>query len=374
MIATGLSLPSVNLNMFDLYVKELPKHYSEYSENFFIDNINQYKNKSVCIFGNGNSAYELANLLNPLTSKILIYSNKQNTNWALSSHYVGDIRSIYLPFIDTFSLKSLNAINHFVDKNLKIKQENIGDSYKIYNCNCCDSYDEFDHIIFCSGWKFDPSIFDFDVKLNENLKYPMINSKFQSINNDNLYFIGGLMHVLDYKKGSGGFIHGFRYLIKLLFKINYDIPHEIKYFNINNVEDINILINFILDRLNTSSDIYQMYGFLGDIFLYNSKNKTLKYYSNINIVSNIINDYDYDIRFILKLDYGDVITNILSFDKQFSSLGNENYSTFLHPIIKITDNKNNTIDIVHFIEDLYANFYDKKHYFDKFIRLFKSYF
>ena len=56
--------------------------------------------------------------------------------------------------------------------------------------------------------------------LTKNKKYPEINGKYESSNNTNLFFIGSLMHSLDCKKSSGGFIHGFRYLIKFFVNMN----------------------------------------------------------------------------------------------------------------------------------------------------------
>ena len=378
-IATGLSIPYYNLEYFYIDVKEELKHYYHYPENYFKDNINDFANKSVCIFGGGNSGHEIANILIPVSNKILIYYYN-NAKWALSTHYVGDLRSVYLPFMDTFALKSLNGIDNLqinYKRIVYITQKNKGEKYTIRFCECdkesCYS-ESYDHILFSSGWKFDNSIFDFDISLKINDKYPFIKYNFESVNNDNLYFIGELAHSLDYKKGSGGFIHGFRYLIKIFFKLNYDVPHEITNFNIRTLDDTENFCKFICNRLNTSSDIYQMHGLLGDIFYYNSKSKIIDYYSNVYLNSQFeLNKNEFDFVFCLSLEYGKIVTDITEFDKTYSSLGKESASTFLHPILKIF-NKKDIIDIIHFDENLFAKFETKIKYLDRFVRLFKAYF
>ena len=382
-VATGLSVSSVNTKFFEIDVKEPIKHYNDYPKNYFKDNIDDFKNKSVCIFGDGNASFELANILNSVSSKILVYSNKKYTSWALASHYVGDLRSVYLPFMDTFALKSLNGIDNLnlhERKKCYITQKNKDGMYTVsnynYKCECdCFPKNSFDKIIYCTGWRFDDSIFNFKVELEE--KYPRIKTNFESSNNDNLFFIGELMHTVDYKQGSGGFIHGFRYLIKLFFKMNYGIPNEIINFNIKKEEGLSSFVEFILFRLNTSSDIYQMYGFLGDIFFLDSESGNIKYYSNVNIGDKgyifLKNKDPYNFQFSVKLDYGPVINDITMFDKHFSSLGNESKSTFLHPVLKIEDSKHTLIDIVHFNENLFAEFTNKAEFFEKFVRTIKSY-
>ena len=48
----------------------------------------------------------------------------------------------------------------------------------------------------------------------EQGKYPIMDEVWGSTKVKNLYFAGTPMHGRDYRKSSGGFIHGFRYLIR----------------------------------------------------------------------------------------------------------------------------------------------------------------
>jgi cation diffusion facilitator CzcD-associated flavoprotein CzcO len=109
-IATGLSKPV--MPPFPGKTAVPPKHYSEFSKDHFKKSeiLETYRNKSLLLIGNGNGAFELGNLLNPYCSSVTIYGRSVKA-WSASTHYTGDLRSVYLSFLDTFLLKSQNAIN-----------------------------------------------------------------------------------------------------------------------------------------------------------------------------------------------------------------------------------------------------------------------
>lgn len=53
----------------------------------------------------------------------------------------------------------------------------------------------------------------------------MTEEGYESINVPGLYFAGVLGHGKDYRRSAGGFIHGFRYTARALFRML-----EVKYF------------------------------------------------------------------------------------------------------------------------------------------------
>jgi thioredoxin reductase len=399
-VATGLSKPNLPNMLLD--VKEKIKHYADFEKDYFKNetNLAKYENKSLIIFGNGNAAYELGNLLNPYCSRISIMGRKPK-DWSISTHYSGDLRSVYLPFLDTFLLKSLNSFDHTTGS-IKITQESDKSKYNIsYYYKINDfieeqpiySMSDFDHVIFCTGWKFDNSIFDFNVELTTNDKYPKIKPHYESSNNKNLYFIGSLMHSLDFKKSSGGFIHGFRYLIKNFVNINYELGFNINVFRNNYV---NSLAKQIYNKINYTSPMYQMYGEIVDFFYFDKKTKEIIYYNNVSI-NLVLNGYfkmNTDQLFILSLEYNKkTITDIHGFDKTLSSVGDESSAALLHPILRVynyieehlldlnytnleSDNKvlkSMLIDEIHFDEDTYANFTDFSKYYEKLFRTLKMF-
>ena len=395
-IATGLSKPNIP-NILNI---EYSKHYSEFPLNYFLSpqNLNKYKNKKVAIIGNGNSAFELANLLTPYCSTILILGRKSPTP-SLVTHYTGDLRSKYFHFYDTFLLKSLNAFDsHCVSNKLSISKHSDNLLYLERTCDCqCPYYRDpvsFHEIINCTGWTFDTSIFDPSITPNIEPfynKYPEITGKYESTNVKNLFFIGTLMHSFDYKKSSGGFIHGFRYLIDNFVKINFTNFTSIQ------LNTLSSLCSHFYKRINTSSALYQMHSQLCDIFYLH--NDTFIYYEQIPL--SYIFTYNNDKItlpstniFILTLEYGnDLQTDIKKIGSRTTSVGSENKALLIHPVLRIYNNKSNTfgsnhsfypsydtlsqepelIDIIHFDEDLLTNFTNKDIYLQKFFKIIKGY-
>ena len=368
-IATGLSKPNYPVNFTSPKDHHI-KHYADLEKNNFIENIQKYKNKKVILIGGGNSSYELANLFDKVCSTVIILGSSKKLS--IVSHYVGDIRSLYLPFLDSFYLKSLNGIDT-LDKNNKyiisINKDTTNENYGKYCIkHAIDMSDYYgnkltfvDDIIFCTGWTFDKSIFNFDISTTINGKYPEVSPAFESSDNANLYFIGALMHSRDYRNGSGGFIHGFRYLIKLFLQINYTIPISTLCFNFNgNMSCYEELAKHMFNRINYASSLYQLYGTMCDIFYYDKEQSKIIYIQDWTI-----NNVDYlkinnSYINILKLEYGPEETMI-------HKLGGFNKwnPSFLHPKIYILSRQNKEttlVDLVTFEEDLIADFSSEKMY------------
>lgn len=384
-IATGLS--KMNKPNYRINTKKEIKHYGEFEKDFFLkkENLEKYKNKKLLIIGSGNAGYELANILNNYTSSILMFGKPRD--FSIVSHYAGDLRSIYYPFLDTFFLKSLNAIDHIsyeensfvisgINEVNEIDNKNYGKLYLTYNNNKLYENDEinyYDEIILCTGWKFNKDIFGFNVNYTINDKYPEIKPNFESINNENLFFIGSIMHSIDYRKSSGGFIHGFRYLIKLFVQINHNnlFPFEIKKFKFNGTLDFyEDLCSHILYRINNSASLYQMFGTMCDLFYYDKNSREIIYYNNLtkNYINNMMKDLPKFYN-IVQLDYGEK-----QYDIRKISNFNKYNPAFIHPEILIVEKDNEKIklnDKIIIEEDLFADFTNKK-YQDKIIRTIKG--
>ena len=110
-IATGLSLPSIPKCPIIANNHKNIKHYSEFEKDFFCkkENLEKFINKTVYIIGSGKSSLELGNILNEYTSNIFIAGKPRELS--IISHYVGDVRTIYLPFYETFFLKTYKLLS-----------------------------------------------------------------------------------------------------------------------------------------------------------------------------------------------------------------------------------------------------------------------
>jgi len=389
-VATGLSKTKIPATITDNSKTKI-KHYGDFEKDYFKkpENLDKYRNKSLLIIGNGNAAYELGNLLNPLCSSIAI-AGKKPKEWAMSTHYTGDLRAVYIPLYDTFLLKSLNGFDYSSGKFI-IDQETPTSQYTIsFRCDhdACttkhpyipDSRKAWDHVILSTGWYFDDSIFDFDVELTQpNKKYPAINSAYESVNNENLFFIGSLMHSMDFKKSSGGFIHGFRYLIRYFFNLNYDRAFNVQNFKITAQEPLTAIVQHVIGRMNRASSLYQMYGQMCDIFYEDQATSTFVYVNDVHI-----NHYYYNPNwpvghiFILTLEYGhkEPVTDIYKLGIRITGLGSESDSTLLHPVLRVFKEGTKTklqVDEIHFDEDLFANFTMQTKYIDKLERALKMF-
>ena len=384
-IATGLGKPNMGGIINNT---STVKHYSEYPTDYFKkpENLAKFDNKHLLIFGNGNSAYELGNLLTPRCSTVMILG--RNTKpWAMATHYAGDLRSVYLPYNDTFILKSLNAFDSIssIDK-MNVTINSDGDKYTVTtNCGACSILHPYvgtppggyDHVILCTGWQFDKSIFDFDLEMAINNKYPAIADDFQSVNNPDLFFIGALMHSRDYKKSSGGFIHGFRYLIQYFFNLNYVGKFDSIVFKTNNM---NALINHIIYKINYTSAMYQMFSQIVDVFIYDPEKKSIEYINNVHFT--FITTYPRNEEltfFILSLEYSnsEPVTDIRKIGSRVTSIGNEGKAVLLHPILRVIKDvgpiNKSLVDEIHFDEDLFARFTDQPRYIDKLRRTLKMF-
>ena len=88
----------------------------------------------------------------------------------------------------------------------------------------------FDVVITSLGWEYDRSVFTVgdvlpdlmgDPRRPNQTPYPSLTPEFESTNAPRMFFAGAATHGLDrYRyKASGGFIHGFRFNIRTLFRI-----------------------------------------------------------------------------------------------------------------------------------------------------------
>eukprot|EP00928_Gymnodinium_smaydae_P068048 TRINITY_DN5109_c0_g5_i2.p1 TRINITY_DN5109_c0_g5~~TRINITY_DN5109_c0_g5_i2.p1 ORF type:complete len:772 (+),score=60.84 TRINITY_DN5109_c0_g5_i2:47-2317(+) len=142
--------------------------------------------------------------------------------------------------------------------------------------------DPVDHVIRCFGWRMNVSIFDESLHLQTThfRKYPAITGAYAAKGVPGLYFAGTLNHGLDFRKSAGGFIHGFRYTARVLFKLleetNFDIPFPHTSvplivqspFGAELTQGLKTLISKLQGRINEASAPYQMFQALGDMVVF----------------------------------------------------------------------------------------------------------
>ncbi|MFC6584093.1 hypothetical protein [Sulfitobacter aestuariivivens] len=125
----------------------------------------------------------------------------------------------------------------------------------------------YDHVICCTGFRFNPDIFDADIRpeLRHFDKFPAMTAQWESEETPNLWFAGTLMQSRDFKKTMSGFVHGFRYNIAALVKFIAGREAQTSFPTSTAPVEGTPLIDLIIDRISLSPALFLQPGFLGDV-------------------------------------------------------------------------------------------------------------
>lgn len=227
-----------------------------------------FTDQRVLIIGKGNSGFETAeNLIE--TAAVIHVSGPSSIRMSWQSHYVGHLRAVNNNFLDTYQLKSQNAL---LDGNI-LRIERDPDGYRVtVSFSRADEVTKdirYDRVIVCTGFRFDHSVFAPACRpaLVINDRFPAQTSAWESVNIPDLYFAGTLMQVRDFKSSTSGFIHGFRYCIRALHHILEQRYHDTSWPHQVLSADPAVLANTLLYRANRTSALWQQFGQLCDLML-----------------------------------------------------------------------------------------------------------
>jgi len=296
------------------------------------------KNKKIGILGGGNAGFETANMLKTCARSVHVFTKKNN--FASLTHYPGGLRLQHGELFDRYFLKSLDSVEITNTFNEITHCSDPNDCYK----------NKVDFVIYCGGFTgFRPSIIT-NMSAQSNFRFPASGEFYSILNSNNRgWYAGVLMHEHDYKKSSGGFVHGFRYLIKSQLKFIHATETGIWDTSIV-TNDINHIVQNTILRVQESSGLYQMQGMLVDVIckFTNGYFAYLKEIPHIwiNSVLNVLKDFNYTSEntknlilkdyCILKLEYGDI--KEWNFELAVTNgYANSFPPQFLHPTIEHSD-------------------------------------
>lgn len=300
-----------------------------------------FLNQRVLILGKGNSAFETADNL-VAHAAVIHVAGPSSLRLAWRTHYVGHLRAVNNNFLDTYQLKSQNAI---LDGNVKrIERRADGKlsvTFSFVRANEITKDIPYDRVIACTGFRFDSSIFADDCRpqLVHRDRFPAQDEQFQSVNVPGLYFAGTLMQVRDWKKSTCGFIHGFRYAVRALHHILEREARGGVWPSRALPSDPEALRDAVLARLNVSSGLWQQFGFLADTLVVDDEGAT-RYYEEVPIDYQATSDFkDAPLRFSVSLDYGPNHDKHDPFDVDIgritqSEVANAHEGHYLHPIVR----------------------------------------
>jgi len=232
-----------------------------------------------------------------------------------------------------------------------------------------------DHIIRCFGWRLDDSIFDpetMKVGTTHNGKYPAIGFDYQSRTIPGLYFAGTLAHGLDFRRSAGGFIHGFRYTARALFRL-FEAEDGVAWpgYLINLRPDPKAAVleaaRLLWRRINEASGPYQMFQALGDMIVF-LPNGTAQFMEEVPL-QHFLPKHVQAPRLIWTFKYGKdfhgkaVLEPFLAPDAYLA-----NASKFLHPFIQFFPAGSNHPSAQHWLpEDIFTQ-WDSAQIYDPLVR------
>jgi thioredoxin reductase len=227
-----------------------------------------FLDQRVLIIGKGNSAFETAdNLIE--TAAVIHVAGPSSIRMSWQSHYVGHLRAVNNNFLDTYQLKSQNAL---LDGQIR-SIERTGDGYRVsFSFSRADEFVKelrYDRVIVCTGFRFDDSIFAADCRpaLVIDDRFPAQTPEWESTNVPDLYFAGTLMQARDFKKSTSGFIHGFRYGVRALHRILERKYHGLEWPYRELSARPEELACAVLERVNRTSALWQQFGVLCDLLV-----------------------------------------------------------------------------------------------------------
>ncbi|MEU5876185.1 NAD(P)-binding domain-containing protein [Spirillospora sp. NPDC047279] len=225
-----------------------------------------YVDQRVLIIGKGNSAFETADNLVE-TAAVIHVAGPNSVRMAWRTHYVGHLRAINNGLLDTYQLKSQNAL---LDGDVKRVDRQADGSYLVtVSFARADEVTKdipYDSVIVCTGFRFDAEIFEAGCRPELTIagRFPALTPAYESVDVPDLYFAGTITQSRDFKRGTSGFIHGFRYGVRALHRVLEHRYHDTAWPSREIPADPDAMAAAVIERVNRSSALWQQFGLLGD--------------------------------------------------------------------------------------------------------------
>jgi Pyridine nucleotide-disulphide oxidoreductase len=258
---------------------------------------------------------------------------------AWQTHYVGHLRAVNNNFLDTYQLKSQNAV---LDGNVR-SIERAGDGYLVRfsfsRANELVKELRYDRVIACTGFRFDASIFADGSRpqLVHRDRFPASTPAYESVNVPGLYFAGTLTQTRDFKKSTSGFIHGFRYGVRALARILDQRHHGRAWPHREIGAQPEALADAVLARVNRTSALWQQFGVLGDLLVVDGSGP-VRYLEEVP--ADLAREGEFgDDYFIVTLEYGPDHDKVDPFDIGVGRIaqdqpGEAHDAAYLHPVVR----------------------------------------
>jgi len=353
-VATGMSKPLVpdipGIELADGYV-DAPRDPQAYA------------GQHVLILGKGNSGFETADEL--LESAAVIHvASPESVRFAWQTHHVGHLRALHNNFLDTYQLKCQNAVlDAAVESIRRLPDGRLGATVSYSHAEGEREELVYDRVINCTGFRFDSSIFSGSCRPELTLggRFPDQTSMWESVNVPDLFFVGTLMQVRDYKKTTSSFIHGFRYNVRTLHRLierrdfGKGLPNRPVPATVEGLADA------ALERLNRSSALWQQFGFLADAAVVPAGGGEARWFEELPV--DWVREGGLELSpgdqcYLVTLEFGPNQVDPFRIERA-PDPGRAGDSAFLHPVVRRLDGERDAASI-HLLEHLYGEWHDEE--------------
>ncbi|MFI0446654.1 NAD(P)-binding domain-containing protein [Actinomadura sp. 6N118] len=330
-VATGVS---------QLYVPPIPGIESAERYDTFETDPASFADQQVLVIGKGNSGFETADALLEKAAVIHV-AGPHSIKMAWQSHFVGHLRAVNNNFLDTYQLKSQNSV---LDGTVESIERQGDGRYRVMfrYARTVEALRElfYDRVIVCTGFRFDASVFDDGCRpaLVINDRFPEQTPAYESTTVPGLYFAGTLTQQRDFKRSTSGFIHGFRYGVRALYRI-LTTRYDGETWPAEKVEPApDAISDAIIARVNRSSALWQQFGVLGDVVTVNGA--VALYQEEVPVAYAAEGGLgDARHRLITTLEYGPDHDQGDPFDISVPRVGendavNAHDASYLHPVVR----------------------------------------
>jgi thioredoxin reductase len=330
-VATGVSRPNIPA----MAGIETAEPYGEVS----VDP-RDFLDQRVLGIGKGNSGFETAdNLIE--TAAVIHVAGPESLRMAWRTHYVGHLRAINNNLLDTYQLKSQNAL---LDGTVQRIERRDGGYLVTVSFARADEVTRdlrYDRVIVCTGFRFDPAMFDDGCRpeLVIDDRFPAQTPEWESTNVPGLHFAGTLMQVRDFKRSTGGFIHGFRYGVRALHRMLERRDHGVEWPHAVLPADAGALAEAVLARVNRTSALWQQFEVMCDLIVVDPGGPA-RYYEELPVDYVHASDFGTAERyFTITLEYGPEHDRFDPFDVSVGRIAQTDadrasQGRYLHPVVR----------------------------------------
>ena len=296
-----------------------------------------FLDQRVLVMGKGNSGFETAdNLIE--TAAVIHVAGPGSLKMAWRSHYVGHLRAVNNNLLDTYQLKSQNALLDGTVQRIERRDGGYLVTVSFERANEVTRDLPYDRVIVCTGFRFDPSIFDASCRpeLVIDDRFPAQTPEWESPNVPGLFFAGTLMQVRDFKRSTGGFIHGFRYGVQALHRMLERRYHGVEWPHATLPADPGGLMEAVIARVNRTSALWQQFAFLCDLIVV-ERDGSARYYEELPV--DYVHASPPERYFTITLEYGPDHDRFDPFDVSVGRIAQSDSDRasegrYLHPVVR----------------------------------------